>query len=575
MPPRLAPTLLAAALAAAPGCLKIPAGETPEAPGQAQDAPQAANLAWPGKPPGQLYAPGEVRVFTLIQGGKQIGTSWGRYDGREGDLHKFSTRTELTPPSSAPNTQTSPPEPLRSAGEVVLDDRGELVRGFERSKALDLRFERKGDLLEFRAGREKEDLSFRTGTAFMAFATLLHEELMFGLRRLPEGELSWRLVSLSGSLPTDYTANLVIPDPKAPTAAVVRTSLGEVIHLLDGRIQRVEVAADDLEVLTLKNPPAWPKWSIDPPATLTYAPPANATFTRREVDLPGQANEPRLAGEVLIPAGKGPFPAVLFLSSTGQQDRHGFAGPPPVDLGSHEITDALAQAGLVVLRFDERGFGTSDDGPISYLAQLEDARRGLRTLLVQDEVDPDRIAIVGHGEGGWKALELSTEGRGIKAVALLAAPGRPYEEILKAQAKAAIESVPPELRADARKTQDRTLQALKTGKDVPPELARTGQWIREALAVDPADLLARGQTPILIAQGGKDFEVDPSRDPQALQKLAKKFNRKATTQTYPNLDHLFKNEPGESIPANYLTPGRRVDPKFLGDLSTWLLGQLK
>ena len=41
---------------------------------------------------------------------------------------------------------------------------------------------------------------------------------------------------------------------------------------------------------------------------------------------------------------------------------------------------ALAQAGMVVLRFDERGFGTSADGPISYLGQLEDARRGLRTL---------------------------------------------------------------------------------------------------------------------------------------------------------------------------------------------------
>jgi pimeloyl-ACP methyl ester carboxylesterase len=140
------------------------------------------------------------------------------------------------------------------------------------------------------------------------------------------------------------------------------------------------------------------------PADPHLRPPPGATFTRREVELPGQPGEPTLAGEVLIPAGKPPFPAVLFLSSTGQQDRHGFAGPPPVDLGSHEITDALAQAGMVVLRFDERGFGSSADGPISYLGQLEDARRGLRTLLVQDEVDPDRIALVGHGEGGWKAL---------------------------------------------------------------------------------------------------------------------------------------------------------------------------
>lgn len=566
------PLALTAALL--PGCLKIPTGDVPTSP--AGKSASDTTLVWPGKPPGQLYAPGEVRVYTLIQGGKQIGTSWGRYDGQEGEYHKFSTRTELTPPSSAPNTRKqAPPDPLRSAGEVVLDARGELVRGFERSKAIELRFDRKGDALVFSAGREREELTFKNGTAFMAFATLLHEELMFGLRRLAEGELSWRLVSLSGSLPTDWTASVAVPDHTNPTTAVVRTNLGEVIHLKDGRIQRVEVAADDLEVIVPANPPAWPEWTIDAPPTLAYAPPPGATFTRREVDLPGQPGEPALAGEVLIPAGKPPFAAVLFLSSTGQQDRHGFAGPPPVDLGSHEITDALAQAGLVVLRFDERGFGTSADGPISYLGQVEDARRGLRTLLVQDEVDPDRVAVVGHGEGGWKALQLAGEARGVRACALLATPGRPYEEVLKAQAEASVESVPPELRADARKTQDRTLQALRSGRDVPPELARTGQWIREALAVDPANLIANAQCTLWVAQGGKDFEVDPARDPMALIKLAKKHNKKHTVQQYPGLDHLFKPETGDSTPARYLVPDRHVDTKFLGDLTTWLTGQLK
>jgi len=567
-------SILRIALAAAtlPACLKIPTGEATSPDAAASEAP---TLAWPGKPPGQLYAPGEVRVFTLIQGGKQIGTSWGRYDGPEGQNHRFSTRTELTPQTSAPNTQQVPPEPLRSAGEIVVDARGDLVRGFERSKALELRFERKGDALVFSSGREKEEMTFRAGDAFMAFATILHEELMFGLRPLPEGELTWRLMSLSGSLPTDWRATLSRPDPSQPTTAVVRTNLGEVIHLKDGRIQRVEVTADDLEVIVPANPSAWPTWAIDAPPTLAYAPPPGATFTRRELELPGQQGEPTLAGEVLIPAGKPPFPAVLFLSSTGQQDRFGFAGPPPVDLGSHEITDALAQAGMAVLRFDERGFGTSSEGPISYLGQLEDARRGLRTLLVQDEVDPDRVAIVGHGEGGWKALQLAGEGRKLKAVALLASPGRPYEEILKAQAAAAILQVPPELRADASKTQDRTLQALRTGQNIPPELARTGQWIREALAVDPAELIAKAEATLWIAQGMKDFEIDAAKDPQALGKLARKFNKKHTLQSYPTLDHLFKNETGDSTPARYLVPGRNVDSKFLGDLATWLMGQLK
>lgn len=572
VPRRLAQ--IAALLTVTTGCLKIPTGEAGTA-APAATTPAAATLvAWPGKPPGQLYTVGEVRVFELIQGGKKIGTSWGRYDGPlAGDLHRFSTRVELLLPSSAPNTGPAG-DPLQSAGEIVLDARGDLVRGYERSRAVELHFERSGDLLVFTSGREREELAFKPGTAYMSFATMLHEELMFGLRELKAGELAWRLVSLSGSLPTDWTAKLTVPASQAPTTAVVTTSLGETIHLHDGRIERIEVSSDDLQVIVPAKPPAWPTWTIDPPPTLAYAVPADATFTRRELDLPGQQGEPKLAGELLIPAGKGPFPAVLFLSSTGQQDRYGFAGPPPVDLGSHVITDALAQAGIAVLRFDERGFGDSADGAISYTGQLEDARRGLRTLLVQDEVDPDRIAIIGHGEGGWKALQLAGEGRSVRAVALLASPGRPYEALLKAQAANAIEAVPPELRGEAQKTQARTLAALRTGKDVPPELARTATWIREVLAIDPEALVEKAEGALWIAQGEKDFEVDPGKDSSALARLARKYKKKHTVELYPQLDHLFKVEPGRSSPARYLAADRPIDRKFLKDLTTWLSGQL-
>lgn len=563
-----------AALLVTTGCLKIPtdAGES-AAPG-VQSPASAATVAWPGKPPGQLYTVGEVRAFELIQGGKKIGTSWGRYDGPQaGGLHRFSTRVELRLPGSAPNTGPAG-EPLRSAGEIIVDARGDLLRGYERSRAVELRFERSGDLLVFTSGREREELAFKNGTAYMSFATMFHEELMFGLRELREGELAWRLVSLSGSLPTDWTAKLTIPAAQAPTTAVITTSLGETIHLHDGRIERVEVSADDLEVIVPANAPPWPTWTIEPPPTLTYAMPSGATFTRREVELPGQPGEPTLVGELLLPAGKGPFPAALFLSSTGQQDRYGFAGPPPVDLGSHELTDALAQAGIAVLRFDERGFGGSADGPISYTGQLEDARRGLRTLLVQDEVDPDRIAVIGHGEGGWKALQIAGEGRGVRAVALLASPGRPYETLLKAQAALAIEAVPPELRGEAQKTQAKTLAALRTGKNVPPELARTAEWIREVLAIDPEALVAKAESALWIAQGDQDFEVDPGKDSSALARAARKYKKKHVVQLYPQLDHLFKVEPEQSTPARYLTPGRPVDRKFLKDLTTWLLSQL-
>ncbi|MFY0534846.1 alpha/beta fold hydrolase [Nannocystis pusilla] len=410
--------LAALALSLAGGCLKIPteASKAPETGSEGQ-----VTLSWPGAAVDKLYRPGEVRVYTMMQSGKPIGTSWGRYEGPvdgEPGHFRFATRIELRPPGR----DGKPAEPLRSSGEIVVDARGDLVRGFERSNAAELTFERKGDAIHFSSGRERDEITYRSGDAFMAFSAIFHEELMFGLRRLEAGELAWRLVSLSGSMPTEWTATLTIPDPAAPGRATVKTNLGETIALRDGRIEKIQIEADDVEVQVPVQPPTWPEWAIAGPPVLEYSLPPGAKFTRREVELPGRPGEPALAGEVLLPPGNGPFPGALLLPGTGQQDRFGFAGPPPVDLGSHSITDALAEAGFAVLRFDERGFGSSAEGPVSYLGQLEDARRALRTLLVQDEVDPDRIVLVGHGEGGWKALTLAAEDPSVKAVALLATP---------------------------------------------------------------------------------------------------------------------------------------------------------
>ena len=49
---------------------------------------------------------------------------------------------------------------------------------------------------------------------------------------------------------------------------------------------------------------------------------------------------------------------------------------------------------------------------------------------------------------------------------------------------------------------------------------------------------------------------------------------KVTLARYPELDHLFVHEDGESSPERYLADGRQVDAEFLADLETWLSGKL-
>ncbi len=553
-------------LALAPACLKIPTeSETPASHRTAGTREQL--VVWPGKTVPELYTPGEARSFDILRSGEKVGTSFGRYDGplaEQPSLHRFTTRIEFTPPGQPP---------VRTAGEIVVDTMGALVRGFERSPALELRFERQGETLVFTSGREREELTYRSDTAYMAFWTILHEELNLGLRPLQTGEISWRQVSLSGSLPTEWSAD-VRSDPDRPGAAIIDTNLGERIEWRDGRITRIAIDAETVEIVPSKA--AFPEWTVLPPVRLDYVPDPDASFTIIPVELPGRPGQPKLQGEILVPKGaKKPRPGLLWLSSNGLQDRHGFAGPPPVDLGSHEITDALARAGMVVLRFDERGQGESEDGERTYLAQVEDARRALRTLLVQESVDPDRVAVIGHGEGGWRALQLASEGRGLAAVAVLASPGRPYEQLLREKSEVLREQLPPEMRADAKEEQERIFTALKTGGAVPPELMGQAPWIREIMRVDPSKLVAKLKCPMWVAQGGQDFEVNPDKDPKALVAAAKKHRVKVSLEQFPTLDHLFKPEPGKSSPERYLVPGRAVDPAFVDRLSGWLKIQLK
>lgn len=552
--------LLAIASLLAAGCLTPPpaAGVAPKA----EDADAVRKLL-PAHAPGEIYSPGEIRAFVMRQGGQRIGRSWGRYLGPTASgTHRFETRIELEVPGRGP---------VRSAGELELDEQGRVVRGVERSDAAELTYVRKDDVLEFSDGARTDEIKYAPeadDTAVMAHSAILHAELMFALHEITTGELHWRLVSLSGGPPIEWSAKVLDATDDGGRVRL-ETSLGEVVTLERGRIESIEVL--DSQLLIRADPkPTWPTFAIAGPRKLAYAPPEGARFVLRELELPGKPGEPALAGELVVPNGlTAPAPAVLYVSATGLEDRHGFAGPPAVDLGSHEITDALADAGLVVLRFDERGRGKSEAGPLGFLAQVADARRALATLSVQPEVDPDRIIVVGHGEGGLRALVLAAErNKDVHAVALLATPGRPYEHVLRAQAETQLAKLPPEAREQARTQQTQMIDDLVSGKRTPPELEPQAQWLHEIFAVRPTELVANLRVPLFVAQGGKDFEVNPVADADALVRAAKKGKVKHELHRYPGLDHLFKPEPEVSAPERYLQD-RHVDTAFIGELVAW------
>lgn len=550
------------ALLAAPACLRVPEAEPVTVPPASAPAPaRVSGLVAPARGPGELYPLGHVRAFRIEQGGALIGRSWGRYAGRDPEGHHvFETRIELLPPGMTP---------VRSAGELRLDDTGALVAGFERSSIAALTFQREGEVLTITDGRRSDSLAFDETTGFIAHGAILHTEMMLAMRRLAADEMSWRVVSLSGGPPFSWSAEIVDAPSQPGGRATIETNLGERITIQDGRIVELTTKSAAQRVVEASDT-TWPTWSVQPPRQLAYQKPAGARFAIEPVSVEGREGEPTLAGELLVPpsAHQQPAPAVLFLSRMAGEDRYGLSGPPAADLGSHEIHDALAEAGFVVLRFDERGIGASEAGKSSYLGQLQDARRAYATLLVQPTVDPARVIVVGHGEGALRALTLGAlEGKHLAGVVALAMPGRRYADVLRAQAEARLGGAPPEVRRRALIEQDEMVAAVQAGHP-PPELAPHADWLAEIFAVDPVKLVAQQRAPLLLVQGGKDFEADPQRDLDLLVRAAQKHRRTHTVLRYPDLDHLFKRELGLSRPERY-REDRPVDAEFLTDLVAW------
>jgi pimeloyl-ACP methyl ester carboxylesterase len=249
----------------------------------------------------------------------------------------------------------------------------------------------------------------------------------------------------------------------------------------------------------------------------------------------------------------------------------------------HEILDRLTTDGFLVLRVDDRGAGASSAPPdnMSYLDLVADARACVAFLAQRDDVDPTRIALIGHSEGGETAPLLALEALPIAAVVLMAAPGRPLLEIMTDQNRAALEAgglSGAELEAELAKVVDLLKRLCGSGPIDPDELPADQRsilanraWLQTHAQQDPLATIRAVRCPVLVLQGAKDFQVSLERDARALDAaLTAAAHPDHELRVFAELDHLFKKSPGlKSILADY-AEDRRVDAEFLDVLSTWL-----
>jgi hypothetical protein len=247
--------------------------------------------------------------------------------------------------------------------------------------------------------------------------------------------------------------------------------------------------------------------------------------------------------------GRKPFPAVITISGSGLQTRD---EPVPIPgLESYkpfrQIAEALAGKGIAVLRVDDRGAGksTGKEGlaEVTTFDFADDTRAQIAYLRTRPDIDPDRIALIGHSEGGAIAPIVASSDPRIAAIILMAGLGKTGEKVIMDQtafALDALSNLSTEQRGEMLKAQQDLLKIAMEGSNlsaVPAQMR--SPWYREFLKYDPLPAIRKVKQPMLILQGGLDQQVTPDQAPMIEQAARAAGNTGVTLKLFPALNHLF------------------------------------
>ncbi|MGN6282623.1 alpha/beta hydrolase family protein [Frateuria sp.] len=296
------------------------------------------------------------------------------------------------------------------------------------------------------------------------------------------------------------------------------------------------------------------------------------------LDVPSPAGP--LFGALTLPAGEGPFPAVVLVSGSGDNDRDELIGP---NRPFRDIAEGLARLGIASLRYDKRNFDYNQTwgdktGRVIDSEVTDDAVTAARLLAKQPHVDAHRVFVVGHSLGAMMAPRIGRRDPQLAGLVLMAGPARHILDALEQQARE--QAIRAGLSAeDVRKsvqavTDEKALLAkVGPGQDAPAgnfSNAPQTYWLSWQ-RVDPlADARALSM-PMLFLQGASDFQVSPTLDfGRWKEALGQRDN--TAFHLYPGLSHLFMPAGKTGTIADYTVPAT-VDPKVITDLATWIKAQ--
>jgi alpha-beta hydrolase superfamily lysophospholipase len=324
---------------------------------------------------------------------------------------------------------------------------------------------------------------------------------------------------------------------------------------------------------------------------------AKSGLRSEEVKITGASVQ--LAGTLTLPkleAGKR-APAVVIYSDTAPATRDGLPAARGMHALYRDVAENPTSRGFVVLRYDRRCAGMSECKPHSAFREyLDDGLAAYRFLRNRQDVDPARLFIFGHGDGGLLAGMVVTHAEMEKekpaGLILTSATGRtPIKNVrdyirvvMTGQGKSETEIT------GKLKNAETLFQRISNGDGRHDDLGLDPKNEVDALLIrlageagssfeylynDPLQVYRLMTIPVLIVHGEKDIFIG-AKDAEFIDEaLLREEHKDVTLKLLPDSDYVFKTTKGTASFQTWRDSARNADPAFLTTVNEWLMKRVK
>lgn len=309
------------------------------------------------------------------------------------------------------------------------------------------------------------------------------------------------------------------------------------------------------------------------------------TFKQEEVSF--RNGDVTLAGTLFLPLTKEPHGAVVFLHGSGAEGR----------FASRFLAEYFTRQGIAALIYDKRGVGksTGDWKGSDFEDLAEDAIAGIGFLKERKEINPRKIGIYGHSQGGMIAPLVASKSKDVAFLISGAGSAVPVYE-------SEINSITNQVRAQGISGSDldeakvfikMLVNVLRTGEghdqfDAEAEKVRDTKWypmlhvpprdhwswafFKRVYNYNAADYWPQVKVPALVIYGERDLLVPVAQSISNIDRaLSKAGNRDYLILVLPRASHAFNIEPEEGQPFEW----RHLYTGFPDLLTAWINQRVK